>query len=189
MRWLHALFAAALFLATTPAWAQVPEPDGYRLEAYRAPVPDSLAGGTVVSTEQFRILAEGSDALLIDVLPRPPKPKGLDPSILWRPQPRYNIPGSIWLPNVGYGALTNEMARYFEDTLVEFTEGNPDRAMVFYCQADCWMSWNAAKRAIELGYRKVHWFPEGTDGWRAANLPTEYSEPLPPPEEPYTKSR
>ena len=51
MRWLHALFAAALFLATTPAWAQVPEPDGYRLEAYRAPVPDSLAGGTVVSTE------------------------------------------------------------------------------------------------------------------------------------------
>ena len=124
------------------------------MEAYRAPVPDSLAGGEVVSTEQFRKLAEESAALLIDVLPRPPKPKGLDPSILWRPQPRYNIPGSIWLPNVGYGALTNEMTRYFKDVLVNLTEGNLARTMVFYCQADCWMSWNAAKRAIELGYRR-----------------------------------
>ena len=125
--------------------------------------------------------------VLIDVLPRPPKPKGLDPSIIWRPQPRHNIPGSIWLPNVGQGALTDEMARILQrDFGRELSESDKlERPMVFYCQANCWMSWNAAKRAIALGYQKG---PSGiqkepTAGGRQIS-PTEYSEPLPSPEEP-----
>jgi rhodanese-related sulfurtransferase len=40
------------------------------------------------------------------------------------------------------------------------------------------MSWNAAKRAIGLGYRNVIWYPDGTDGWAAAGLPLERREPL-----------
>ncbi|MEM7222833.1 MAG: PQQ-dependent catabolism-associated CXXCW motif protein [Pseudomonadota bacterium] len=182
---MRPLWALVLLLAATPAWAQqVPEPEDYRMEAYRAPVPESLTGGTVVSTDGARDLAEDSSVLLIDVLPRPPKPKGLDPSILWRPQPRHNIPGSIWLPNVGYGTLSPEMARHFEESLAALSEGDRARILLFYCQANCWMSWNAAKRAIALGYSRVHWYPEGTDGWQAAGLPTEYSEPEPSPEEP-----
>ena len=35
------------------------------------------------------------------------------------------------------------------------------------------MSWNAAKRALALGYTHVAWYPEGTDGWAAADLPLE----------------
>ena len=30
------------------------------------------------------------------------------------------------------------------------------------------MSWNAAKRAVALGYSAVNWYPEGVDGWAAA---------------------
>ena len=41
------------------------------------------------------------------------------------------------------------------------------------------MSWNAAKRALTYGYSQVYWFPEGTDGWDAAGLPLEPSEPEP----------
>ncbi len=39
------------------------------------------------------------------------------------------------------------------------------------------MSWNAAKRAAAFGYRAVHWYPDGADGWQAAGLPTEILQP------------
>ena len=38
---------------------------------------------------------------------------------------------------------------------------------MFFCKADCWMSWNAARRAVALGYGRVAWFPGGTDAWAA----------------------
>jgi PQQ-dependent catabolism-associated CXXCW motif protein len=57
------------------------------------------------------------------------------------------------------------------------TADNPTRPLVFYCQVDCWMSWNAAKRAIALGYARVHWYPDGTDGWSVANLPLAEAQP------------
>jgi rhodanese-related sulfurtransferase len=33
------------------------------------------------------------------------------------------------------------------------------------------MSWNAAKRALALGYTHVMWFSEGTDGWQELGYP------------------
>jgi PQQ-dependent catabolism-associated CXXCW motif protein len=54
---------------------------------------------------------------------------------------------------------------------------------VIYCLADCWMSWNAAKRALADGYANVAWYPDGTDGWERANLPTEETQPQPRPEQ------
>jgi rhodanese-related sulfurtransferase len=40
------------------------------------------------------------------------------------------------------------------------------------------MSWNAARRAAEWGYSRVHWYPEGTTGWVAAGLELTRSRPL-----------
>jgi len=45
--------------------------------------------------------------------------------------------------------------------------------------ADCWMSWNAGKRALSLGYVHVLWYPDGTDGWAAAGYPLEERNPEP----------
>ncbi len=45
--------------------------------------------------------------------------------------------------------------------------------VLFFCLAECWMSWNAAKRALEYGYSNVFWYPEGTDGWRFEEWPTQ----------------
>jgi len=53
---------------------------------------------------------------------------------------------------------------------------------VFYCLASCWMSWNAAKRALELGYTNVAWYPEGTDGWADQGLPLEGRVPMARPQ-------
>jgi rhodanese-related sulfurtransferase len=39
------------------------------------------------------------------------------------------------------------------------------------------MSWNAAKRALAMGYANVAWYPDGTDGWADADLPLEQATP------------
>jgi rhodanese-related sulfurtransferase len=45
------------------------------------------------------------------------------------------------------------------------------------------MSWNAAKRALSLGYSNVAWYPAGTDGWANAGLPLRDASPEPRPDE------
>ncbi|MEM7239896.1 MAG: PQQ-dependent catabolism-associated CXXCW motif protein, partial [Pseudomonadota bacterium] len=45
-----------------------------------------------------------------------------------------------------------------------------------FCLAGCWMSWNAAKRALEYGYTDVYWYPDGTDGWDFSGYELEEAE-------------
>lgn len=177
-----ALLAAALVAAGAALAQGVPEPPGYRLEQYRAPTPETLRGAKVIGTEDARALWQAGNAVFIDAMPRPPRPD-LPEGTVWREKPRDNIPGSVWLPDIGYGALSPEMEAYFRDNLAAATRSDPGRTIVFYCQADCWMSWNAARRAVEWGYDSVVWYPEGTDGWSAAGLPLEAAVPVPRPGE------
>lgn len=158
-----------------------PEPDTYRMEGYRAPTPQTLEGARVLTT----IEAEAewrNGAVFVDVLPRPPKPDNLPEGTIWREPSRLNIPGSIWLPNTGYGELAPPTEDYLRNGLTRATGGNRSKTLVIYCLKDCWMSWNAAKRAMTFGYSDVAWYPEGTDGWENAGLPLEESEPEPYPE-------
>ncbi|MEC5379874.1 PQQ-dependent catabolism-associated CXXCW motif protein [Aurantimonas sp. C2-6-R+9] len=166
----------------TTATVPQPEPEDYRTEAYRAPVPASLAGGTVVDTAAAKTLHD-EGAAFVDVLPRAPRPKGLPADTIWRPKPRSNIPGSIWLVDTGYGELAPAMERYLIDGLVAVTQGDKSRPVVIYCLRDCWMSYNAAKRAIRAGFAAVYWYPDGTDGWAEAGYALAPSEPEPRPDE------
>lgn len=161
--------------------ATVSEPGDYRMDDYRAPTPATIAGGTAVTTAELRQLMDATDPILVDVLPLQKRPEGLPEGTLWLPKPRHNIPGSVWLPEVGRGALNPMVEAYFRDNLDRLTQGDRARGVVLYCLAQCWMSWNAAKRAIELGYTSVFWYPDGTDGWTAAGRPTALSEPVPMP--------
>ena len=174
-----ALLLAAPAAPDARADPGVPEPADYRMSGYRAPTPETLAGATVVTTRQAAALVESGAVLPVDVLPRPPKPSGLREGTIWRQPPRANIPGSVWLPNTGFGALNEESERYLRDSLRRLTAGDSARGLLFYCLDDCWMSWNAARRALEYGYESVYWYPEGTDGWAAAGRPLEACEPLP----------
>lgn len=172
--------AAVLILlccATALGQDSVPEPDTYRQDQYLAPVPRTLKGGEVIGTDAAAALWKAKSALFIDVLPRAPKPANLPAGTIWRDKKRLNIPGSVWLPDTGYGALSAETEAYFQESLDDLTNGDLTRAIVFYCLRDCWMSWNAAKRALALGYTKVVYFPDGADGWSEAGLPLENSEP------------
>jgi PQQ-dependent catabolism-associated CXXCW motif protein len=174
---------AVLVAAAGAATAEVPEPEGYRLDDYRAPVPATLQGARVIGTDEAEAIWRNHAASFVDVLPRPPRPRDLPAGTLWRDKPRANIPGSIWLPDTGYGELAASMAGYFASGLDRASHGDRARMLVLYCLADCWMSWNAAKRALALGYSNVAWYPEGTDGWQAALLPLQDATPEPRPDQ------
>lgn len=148
--------------------AEVPEPADYRVDDYRSPVPATLKGARVIEAEEARTLLKDQAAIFIDVYPRAPKPPNLPKNTVWRDPPHMSIAGAYWLPNVGYGVLAPKVAAYFKKHLERLTGGNKSRAVAFFCLKDCWMSWNAAKRAVEWGYTNVIWFSEGTDGWQEA---------------------
>ncbi|WP_216725604.1 PQQ-dependent catabolism-associated CXXCW motif protein [Thiorhodococcus drewsii] len=168
-----------------PSTQDLFDADGYRIARFQAPVPETPPGATRLTTEAAARMLSTGRAVAIDVLPSPERPANLPDDALWLPPPHSNIPGSVWLANVGYGRLSPRLETYFREQLDRLTEENPDRALIFYCKADCWMSWNAAKRAAAYGYRQVRWYPRGTDGWTALGLPLRPSQPVPlapPPE-------
>jgi PQQ-dependent catabolism-associated CXXCW motif protein len=151
------------------------------MDDYRAPTPVTVEGGVVLDTEAAHELWTSGKAIWIDVLPAPRRPANLPDSALWMPLPHRDIPGSLWLPDIGRGALSPEMEAYFRDHLETSVKDRPDLPIVFYCLGDCWMSWNAAKRAASWGFRPVYWYRDGTDGWEAAKLPMAEVEPVPGP--------
>jgi PQQ-dependent catabolism-associated CXXCW motif protein len=157
-----------------------PEPDSYRQSDYRAPTPTTLKGARVLTTDEAAAIWRAGDAAFIDVLPQAPRPKDLPADVVWRDKPRSDIPGSLWLSDTGYGELAPVMLDYFRRGLDRALAGR-QRPLVFYCLKDCWMSWNAARRALALGYTNVDWYPEGSDGWAAAGLPVEKRTPEPRP--------
>jgi PQQ-dependent catabolism-associated CXXCW motif protein len=156
-----------------------PEPPGYRTDNYRAPTPATLAGGRVVTTAETEALWQDKVAIFIDVMPRPPRPPNLPPGTVWRDRPRSNIPGSIWLPDTGYGELAPSTEEYLRANVARVSGGDRTKLLVVYCLRDCWMSWNAAKRLVAMGYANVAWYPEGTDGWTDALLPVVDAQPAP----------
>jgi PQQ-dependent catabolism-associated CXXCW motif protein len=179
--WKLACLIVASVGSAVPAHAQgnALEPAEYRVDNYRAPVPATLAGARVLATEEAEAIWRAGTGVFIDVLPHLPKPQNLPAGTVWREKPRLNIPGSVWLPDTGYGMLAAATEDYLQEGLARASGGDRARLLVIYCQADCWMSWNAAKRALTYGYSNVAWYPEGTDGWQRANLPVEDSQPQP----------
>jgi rhodanese-related sulfurtransferase len=50
--------------------------------------------------------------------------------------------------------------------------------VLFCLSKTCWLSHNAAVRAVALGYRKVFWCRGGREAWVAAGLAMEPVHPL-----------
>lgn len=170
---------ALLLLAPAARAETVPEPDGYRGEPYRAPVPATLSGATVIGIDEALALHDRGAAFL-DAMPRKTRPEGLPEGTIWNEPPHQTIPGALWLWNTGYAALAPAEEERLRDGLTRAQEGDPDRPLVIFCRADCWMSWNAARRAVEWGFDPVLWFPGGTDAWEQAGQPLVTAEPVAP---------
>ena len=165
------------FLMILAACHTVPVPDGYRMNRYKAPIPDHVPGAQTLSITQAVHLKQRG-AVFIDVIGSgkflTKSRKGGWISV----KPHTSIPGSYWLPDVGRGALTSDQNTYFEDALVQLSVQDKQTELVFFCLKSCWMSWNGAKRAASLGYKSVYWLPDGKDGWQEAGYWLEEITPF-----------
>ncbi len=180
----HILFAVVASVAValgSPAWA-VDEFDaetGYRINNYSQPIASAPEGATALTTEEVVAMMADGNAVLVDVTPVE-RTSETAFSGAWEPkETRMNLPGSVWLPNVGYGVLEDEMSSYFAEQLEAATGGATDVPVIVYCFRDCWMSWNGAKRAMEMGYTNVYWYGEGSTGFEEASLEMAEGEPVP----------
>jgi PQQ-dependent catabolism-associated CXXCW motif protein len=148
------------------------------MDHYRAPVPDTLHGATTLHSAQLAQFIVKRHPILIDVLPAPAPPPDGRIGLPRMPIPHRDLPGSVWLPDIGRGALPAALQAAFKARLGALTNHIMSVPLVFYCLSSCWMSWNAAKRAVDFGYTQVIWYPDGADGWQQAGGPVVINAPL-----------
>lgn len=125
-----------------------------------APTPLTIPGGKVIGTRQLsQLLGDAQQkALLFQVFGSP-----------------QTLPSAIAAgPASQGGSFNDDTQRGFGEFLQRTVGGDQSRPLVFYCAGNhCWMSYNAALRAINLGYRNVIWYRGGLDAWTQAGLPTQ----------------
>lgn len=124
--------------------------------AMHGPTPTSIPGGQVITTPQLAAMMQQSQgqadgALLFHVLGSPPM-----------------IPGALQAaPASAPGTFSDQTQQEFGQFLQQTTQGNRARPLVFYCQSiQCWMSYNAALRAINMGFTRVYWYRGGIEAWQ-----------------------
>jgi len=174
---LRMLTATLLLLSALVQAEEAPKfsAEGYRSALYRSPTPPSAQHAITVDTPALQaLLKHNPQPLLIDVYG-----KTFLHGRFSEGEPHAHLPGSLWLPNTGLADLTAAWQAYFADNLARITQGDLNRALVFYCRSDCWLSWNAIKRAHALGYRSLYWYRDGLDAWEQAGLPTVPASPAP----------
>ncbi len=128
--------------------------------AMHAPTPASIPGAQVITTQGLAALLQGRQApfVLFDVLGQPERLP--------------NAVAAAWLAQPGSfdDAVQAQAVQLFSQA----TRGRKEVALVFYCASrDCWMSYNAALRAIAAGYTNVLWYRGGLEAWKAAGQATQ----------------
>ena len=170
----------SMMLIAGPTMSCGIEPAQDRQAARYAASQCDLADAVLLDAPDLKALIEvGVEPVLIDVVPV--KRTGeTNISGYWVVNEAHeNIAGSVWLPNVGNGALDDEMQAYFQTNLAQATAGDRNRLLVFYGNSDVLMSWNAAKHALDLGYERVAWLFRGLEGWQQSGEPTTLAVPEP----------
>ncbi|MBK7472562.1 MAG: sulfurtransferase [Betaproteobacteria bacterium] len=125
--------------------------------AMHGPTPNQIPGGQVITTKGLLpLLQQGIPVHVFDVLGT-----------------AQTLPNAIPAARAAEpGSFDDETQQEFARMLQQVTRGNAAAPLVFYCQGpQCWMSYNAALRAIALGYRNVLWYRGGMEAWNQAGQP------------------
>lgn len=137
------------------------------------PTPAGIPGGRLVTTREIYDLVRRTQG------DRGSAPRSFD--ILGGAE---RLPGALLAVPAGQpGSFEDATQREFGQFLQGVTQGRKDLPMIFYCASNqCWLSYNAALRAIKLGYANVLWYRGGLEAWKHAQLPMETpgSPPVPP---------
>ncbi len=169
-------------LVTADQAKTIKEPHTYRTSNYKSEVPLTVSGAKVIETAQelHNFLQKNPDSVLLDVYPAPRKPDNLPADDIWIEPKRKTLPSAIWLANVGFGTLPQELDILLQKQLKQLTADNNQSAVIIFCEPACWHSWNAAKRAVSYGYPNIYWYRQGVTGWVKAHFPVKTKHPVRP---------
>ena len=136
----------------------VPPSVEMRIDGHSSPTPLLIPGARTVRTPELR-----------EQLSRPPEERPLLFDVLGGAG-HESIPGAIWLADAGRGiSFDDEVQSLLARTLAFLARGDMSRPMVFFCAGvNCWLSYNAALRAVRLGYTGVGWYRGGIHAWSGA---------------------
>jgi PQQ-dependent catabolism-associated CXXCW motif protein len=140
-------------------YAVAPGSSTIRTDNFEAPTPTKIVGAETISTPVLRnMMASSSPPVLVDVLGG---------------KPTTSLPGAVWWPWAGLGSsLRDDTETRLAVALAKATAGDRKKAVVFFCLSKtCWLSYNAAVRAVSVGYTNVYWYRGGRNAWTAAGLP------------------
>jgi len=141
----------------------VPPMAQLRAGSMEGPTPASIPGGRLITTRDLYALMRDrrEPFLLLDALGGP-----------------QTLPGAVQVVEAAKpGRLGDYIEQEFGQWLIRQTGGNRNMAVVVFCKSShCWMSYNAALRAIDLGYRNVLWYRGGIEAWNGAGLQTVFAQ-------------
>jgi PQQ-dependent catabolism-associated CXXCW motif protein len=159
-------------IASAQSWADEDRDWGIAASAqlrqppYSAPTPLDIPGARTLSTQALKDMLESAATtttpatmpVLIDVASG---------------DGHRTLPEAYWIPGAGRGAnFIDEIQSTLIALLDRLTQGDKQRALVFFCvNTQCWLSYNAALRAVAAGYGRVLWYRGGLEAWRSAGLP------------------
>jgi PQQ-dependent catabolism-associated CXXCW motif protein len=115
-------------------WGVAPPP-GLRGSNYHGRTPTTIPGARVVKTLELKTMLESDPRpFLVDVLSGPA---------------HRTLPGALWLHNGGLGDFDAAEEKRYLDTIALLAGHDTSRHLVFFCSsARCWLSYNAASRAL-----------------------------------------
>ena len=140
---------------------------GYRVSHYRGVVGSVPEGVARVDVAQARALWRAG-AIFIDVNPAPGAQRDAKNGRWALAELHSSIPRAHWFAESGRGAIQRDVERAFVVGVRRLAARHPNRPIIVFCQADCWMSWNAALRLHRAGLPDIRWFADGLDGWKDA---------------------
>ena len=167
----------ALTLCPQAAWAAddaLFDGEGHRRARYRAPVNRDPAPARRIALADALKLRPGENALFIDVLPAEGGVRDAATGRWTLAEPHETIPGARWFPEVGRAPVD---AVLWAGLVAAVRARHPGWPVVVFCRADCWMSWNAARRLALGGMSGAFWLAEGIEGWHDAARPLAPVQP------------
>ena len=126
----------------------------------RGATPLAIPGGRRITTRYLvDMLAGPMPPLLIDV----DNDGGL----------HHTLPHALWMRGAGddAGAHNKALTALFKALLARLAPRKETPIVMFCASPSCWASYNAALRAIDLGYLNVYWYRGGIAAWDDAGLP------------------
>ena len=122
-----------------------------------APTPKSVPGAKTITTRELVELYKTSKPVVINVLD-------------WT-EGSFALPGTLWIQGMGKARLSGTDFLELKSLLAQAI---PDKSVpvVVYCLSwECWLSYNAALTAHDLGFKNLYWYRGGISAWNQARLP------------------